>query len=29
MGFRRMRFVVLKEIMRGKMVNLTEGWKEL
>jgi len=27
--FRRMRFVVLREIMRGKMEKITEGWREL
>jgi len=29
MGFRRMRFVVLREIMRGEMEKLTGGWREL
>jgi len=29
MGFRRMRFVVLREILGGKMEKLTGGWREL
>jgi len=29
MGFRRMRFVVLREILEGEMEKLTGGWREL
>jgi hypothetical protein len=29
MGFRRMRFVVLREILAGEMEKLTGGWREL
>jgi hypothetical protein len=29
MGFKGMRFVVLREILGGKMENLTRGWREL
>ena len=29
MGFRRIRFVVLKEILWGEMEKLTGGWREL
>jgi len=29
MGFRRMRFVVLREILGCKMEKLTGGWREL
>jgi len=29
MGFRRMRFVVLREILGGEMEKLTGGWREL
>jgi len=28
-GFRRMRFVVLREILGGEIEKLTEGWIEL
>jgi len=28
-GFMRMSFVVLREILGGKMEKLTGGWKEL
>jgi len=28
-GFRRMRFVVLREILGVEMENLTGGWREL
>ena len=29
MGFRGMRFVVLREILGGKMEKITGGWREL
>jgi len=29
MGFRGMRFVVLREILVGEMEKLTGGWREL
>jgi len=29
MGFRRMRFVGLREILGGEMEKLTVGWREL
>jgi len=29
MGFRRMRFVVLREKLGGEMEKLTGGWREL
>jgi len=29
MGFRGMRFVVLREIFGGEMEKLTGGWREL
>jgi hypothetical protein len=29
MGFRRMRLVVLREILGGEMEELTGGWREL
>jgi len=29
MGFRRMGFVVLREILGGEMEKLTGGWREL
>jgi len=29
MGFRRMRFVVLREILLGEMEKLTGGWRKL
>jgi len=28
MGFRRMRFVVLREILGGKMEKFTGGWRK-
>jgi len=29
MGFRRMRFVVLRGLMRGEVERITGGWREL
>jgi hypothetical protein len=29
MGFRRVKFVVLREILGGEMEKLTGGWREL
>jgi hypothetical protein len=29
MGVRKMRFVVLREILGGEMENLTGGWRKL
>jgi len=29
MGFRRLRFVLLREILGGRMEKLTGGWREL